>query len=155
MLVAFYKGSRPFPQCLFNITVRWVMNSPYSHCESIFGVDLSKPVPCGSSSFIDGGVRVKDILLDPEHWDVLDVPCFDAEQSKQWFIDHAGEPYDVRGLASVVLPMIQDDPDRRFCSEAILASVDYPNSHKIDPGRLFDLCTYLGGARVMIPMPVF
>jgi len=151
MLIAFYKGTRPMPQGLFNVGVRWGMDSRYSHCEAIFGRDLTKPVPCGSSSFIDGGVRIKDILISPDHWDVLNVPAFDAIQSKQWFVAHDGELYDVRGLASVVLPVIQDDPGRRFCSEAILASVGYQNPHKIDPGRLYDLCVYLGG--VVVPLP--
>jgi hypothetical protein len=150
MLIAFYKSTRPMPQGLFNVVVRGLMDSEYSHCEAIFGTDLSRPLPCGSSSFIDGGVRVKEILLNPYHWDVLDVPCFDAEQSKQWFIAHDGEPYDLRGLASVILPVIGDNQDRRFCSEAILASVAYPNSHKIDPGRMYDLCVYLGGVQVYI-----
>jgi hypothetical protein len=138
------------PQGLFNIGVRGLMDARHSHCEAIFGADLTRPVPCGSSSFIDGGVRIKDILLSPNHWDVLDVPCFDMERSRQWFMAHDGEPYDVRGLASVVLPMVGDNPDQRFCSEAILASVAYPNAHKIDPGRMYDLCVYLGGVRIEI-----
>lgn len=148
MLIAFYTGTRPMPQGLFNITVRGVMDSVYSHCEAVFGTDLSRPVSCGSSSFIDGGVRIKDILFNPEHWDVLDVPCFDAGQSRLWFMANDGEPYDVRGLASTVLPLIKDDPDNRFCSEAILDSVGFKNSHKFDPGRFYDLCVFLGGVRV-------
>jgi hypothetical protein len=128
------------------------MDSFYSHCEAIFGADLYRPVPCGSSSFIDGGVRIKDILLRQNHWDVLDVPCFDVNRSKQWFISHDGELYDVRGLASVILPVIKDNPDRRFCSEAILDSVGFPGAHKFDPGRMYDLCVYLGGVGVAVPV---
>lgn len=138
------------PQGLFNVAVRGAMDSRHSHCEAIFGGDLSGAVPCGSSSFIDGGVRIKEILLNPEHWDVLDVARFDANRSKQWFIEHDGELYDVRGLAAVVLPVIRDNKDRRFCSEAILASVGFPNAHKFDPGRLYDLCLYLGGVQVEV-----
>jgi len=37
----------------------------------------------------------------------------------RWFVDHSSEPCDVRGLTSVVLPVIKDEPVRRFCSEAI------------------------------------
>lgn len=151
MLIAFYKATRPMPQGLFNVTARGVTDSDYSHCEAIFGTDLSKPVPCGSSSFIDGGVRIKDIRLNPVHWDVLDVPCFDAEQSRQWFIEHDGDLYDVPGLASTVIPLIKDDPAKRICSEAILASVGFPNARKFDPGRMHDLCIYLGGVSVDIP----
>jgi hypothetical protein len=152
MLIAFYKGTRPMPQGLFNVAIRGAMDSNHSHCEAIFGADLSKPVLCGSSSFIDGGVRIKEILLNPDHWDVLDVPCFDAEQSRQWFMDHDGELYDVRGLASVILPIVGDNPDRRFCSEAILASVGFLNANKFDPGRMYDLCLFLGGVKVSIPL---
>jgi len=138
------------PQGVFNIGVCWLTDSVYSHCEAIFDDDLSRPVPCGSSSFIDDGVRIKEIMLNPDHWDVLDVPCFDAEQSRQWFVIHNGEPYDVLGLASVVLPGLKGDPDMSFCSEAILASVSYPNPNKIDPGRLYDLCVFLGGVNIPI-----
>jgi hypothetical protein len=154
MLIAFYKSTRPMPQGLFNVIVRGAMDSKYSHCEAIFGTDFTKPVLCGSSSFIDGGVRIKEILLNPAHWDVLDVPCFDMGPSKQWFIDHAGEPYDVRGLASTVLPLIKDNPDQRFCSEAILDSLGFYNSHKVDPGRFYDLCLYLGGLKINFALPV-
>jgi hypothetical protein len=150
MLIAFYKSTRPMPQGLFNIAIRGAMDSKYSHCEAIFGGDLSRPIECGSSSFIDGGVRIKDILLNSNHWDVLDVPRFDAEQSRQWFIDHTGEPYDVRGLAAVILPVVGDNPGQRFCSEAILDSVDFHNAHKVDPGRFYDLCVFVGGVRVSI-----
>jgi len=51
--------------------------------------------------------------------DALNVLCFDAVRSGRWFVDHSGEPCDVRGLTSVVLPVIKDEPVRRFCSEAI------------------------------------
>jgi hypothetical protein len=151
MLIAFYKATRPMPQGLFNMAIRFAMASKYSHCEAIFDNDVSKAVSCGSSSFIDGGVRIKDILLNPDHWDVLDVPCFDEARSRQWFFDHDGEPYCVRGLAAVILPVVGDNPGQLFCSEAILDSVDFHNAHKVDPGRFYDLCIYLGG--VVVPIP--
>jgi hypothetical protein len=124
------------------VAVSSVMRNSVYKCEILFLRKYrTKPV-----SNIARGV------INPDHWDVLDVPCFDTEQSRQWFIEHDGELYDVPGLASTVLPLIKDDPAKRICSEAILASVGFPSARKFDPGRMYNLCVYLGGVRVSIPI---
>lgn len=72
MKVAFYKATRPGLEGVFNALVRWWTKGPYSHCELILeerdGLAL-----CGSASWLDGGVRLKWIKLNPEHWDLLPV----------------------------------------------------------------------------------
>lgn len=64
MKIAFYKATRPGLQGIFNVLVRWWTRGPYSHTELVLeerhGLSL-----CGSSSFIDGGVRLKWIKLKP------------------------------------------------------------------------------------------
>ena len=68
MQVAFYKGTRSGLSGLFNRLVRWWTRGPYSHCEVVFTDEPSKDggVLCGSSSKLDGGVRLKFVVLDPE-----------------------------------------------------------------------------------------
>ena len=55
MIIAFYRGRAR----LFNRLVCWWLRGPYSHCEA-----LIDPLPdgrwlCASSSYMDGGVRLK------------------------------------------------------------------------------------------------
>lgn len=59
MKAAFYKGTRPCLQGLYNIAVRAVTKGVYSHCELLFSDDQ-----CASASFIDNGVRFKIISFD-------------------------------------------------------------------------------------------
>lgn len=67
MKLALYKSTRPGLPGLYNRLVRWWTDSEYSHCELVFSDGM-----CGSSSWLDGGVRLKRIELDPDHWDVID-----------------------------------------------------------------------------------
>lgn len=59
--------------------IQWWTGSIYSHCELV--VDGA----CYSSSAMDGGVRCKRIDLDPEKWDVVDLPWAEAEQVTSYF----------------------------------------------------------------------
>lgn len=131
-------------QGVFSRVVRWWTNGPYSHCEAVFGSDLSIPVLCASSSFLDGGVRLKEILLDPAHWDVLDVPAIDQHNVEAWFRDHLGQKYDVAGLLSVISP-VRHDKSKWFCSEAIAAGAGFPEAWRLDPRRFYDVCLFVGG----------
>lgn len=69
MKAAFYKGRKR----LFNRLTAWWLRGPYSHCELIVGTDLQGRSICASSSFMDGGVRIKAMHLDVEHWDLVEV----------------------------------------------------------------------------------
>lgn len=69
MQVAFYKGRKR----LFNRLTSWWLRGAYSHCELLLGTDPLGRTICASSSFMDGGVRVKHMVLDPAHWDVINV----------------------------------------------------------------------------------
>ena len=70
MKAAFYKATRPGLQGLYSRAARAVDRGPYSHCELVFSDGLS-----GSASYIDGGVRLKRIDFDPEHWDFIELPA--------------------------------------------------------------------------------
>jgi hypothetical protein len=125
--VAFYKGKTRF----FNRAVAWWTRGPYSHCELI--VDGKSY----SSSFLDGGVRVKEIVYDPEHWDIVDVPWADAAKAVAWFEAHMGLKYDVVGLAGFVVRRVEDDRGKYFCSEAVASSLGYEDAWRFDPNTLY------------------
>ena len=130
MKVAFYKGKKR----LFNKLTSWWLRGPYSHCELILE-DSEFGSLCASSSFMDGGVRVKVIALDSEHWDVVDVDG-DAAFARKWLNDHAGEGYDTLGLIGFIARVIKQDKRRWFCSEAVAAMLQIPDPWRFDPCNL-------------------
>lgn len=127
MMLALYKGTRPGLAGLFNRVVRWWDRGPYSHCELIFSDGIS-----GSSSFIDKGVRLKKIEYSPVRWDFFEVNA-DEQASRQWFIDHTGAKYDVRGLFGFVFRRVSDDKQKYFCSECVMAAMGYFEPWRFGP----------------------
>ena len=130
MQVAFYKG----PGGLFDrVTRLWLMGK-YSHCEIVLAYKDGRAV-CVSSSLPDGGVRVKDIALDPGHWDVIEV-AGDLAYARQWMDEHAGQGYDVLGLVGFVARVLGHDKRRWLCSEAVAAMLGIPEPWRFDPCSL-------------------
>jgi hypothetical protein len=144
MRVAFYKGQKR----AFNRIVSWWAAGPYSHVEAIVddAGDLAGPVLCASSSFLDGGVRIKEILLDPEHWDVMDVPAFDDAQVHAWFEAHLGDGYDLIGLLSTWAP-VRQDKDRWFCNEAVGTAGGLREAWRFNPNGFAVVLERLPGSR--------
>ena len=95
--LALYKGRGK----LGNRITRWWTGSIYSHCELVVcGV-------CLSASFMDGGVRAKQIDLDSGHWDVIPLPWADVAQVLAFFEQTKGRAYDWLGLFRGHLPQMQ------------------------------------------------
>lgn len=148
---AFYKGTdKPF-----NKLVSWKMEGPYSHCEAVFEFDPETGLYlCASSSFMDRGIRFKDIGLNPAKWDIIDVPGIDGDDVKSWFMDHLfyvdanGQwrrtPYDVRGLVSFLIP-VGHTPEGYFCDEALGAAIGLVEPHRFEPNGLACILERLGG----------
>ncbi len=114
---------------LFNRGVRVWDRTPYSHGELIFSDGMS-----GSSSFVDGGVRLKKIIYSSDRWDFFKVEGKDEATARQWFIDHAGQPYDVAGITGCVIGPIPEDKNKSFCTEAIMAALGYSDPWRFRPG---------------------
>lgn len=131
MQVAFYKGRAR----LFNRAVSWWLTGSFSHTELVLDEvdDLSV---CGSSSFMDGGVRIKWMKLDPAHWDLIDVDE-DYVKAAQWFREHNGEDYDLLGLLGFVWRRGTGDRSKHVCSAAIAAALGYPDPWRFDPMTLW------------------
>lgn len=127
MQVAYYKGRTR----IFNRVVSWWLSGPYSHTELVLD-EVDGLSECGSSSFMDGGVRVKFMKLDPEHWDLVDVDG-DVCKARQWFRDHRGDQYGLLGLLGFVWRRGTRDNNKRICSEAIAAALGYVEPWRFDP----------------------
>lgn len=132
MMAAFYKSTRPGLAGLYNRLVRWWERGPYSHCELIFSDGLA-----ASSSYMDGGVRFKRIVFNPDNWDFIELPeNFDESAARAWFVEHEGEPYDLRGNLSFALDFIPNDPSKSFCSKALGAALGIIESWRLGPNGL-------------------
>lgn len=135
MQIAFYKGTRPGFQGIFNRLVRWWTNGPYSHCEMVI-----KTLPCGlslcaSSSFIDGGVRFKYIRLHPDNWDLIKINANPVEVAK-WFELRKGAGYDTLGLFRFIGQRGDGHKDKYLCSESCGGSLGIVEPWRLDPNTL-------------------
>lgn len=132
MQIAFYKGRTRF----FNRLVSWWLSGPYSHAELILDTDAGGYAACASSSFLDGGVRLKYMRLDPEHWDIVDVQG-DKATAWAWLKEHDGDQYDTFGLLGLVWRRGKGNPDKVWCSESVAAMLGYDEPWRFDPMTLY------------------
>lgn len=128
MRAAFYKATRPGLQGLYSRGVRVIDHGPYSHCEVVFSDGM-----WGSASFVDGGVRLKRIAVDPAHWDFLDLPSGLEAYARDWFERNVGAPYDLMGNVRFVLPWLRDSERGWFCSEALGAALRWSEPWRYGP----------------------
>ena len=138
MQVAFYKGRKR----LFNRLTSWWLRGPYSHVELVLGYDEAGQAICASSSMMDGGVRVKHMRLDPEHWDLVDVSG-SADAAWSWLRKHEGAGYDYLGLLGFVARVIGHSKSRFVCSEAVAEMLGIPDGWRFDPCSLYAAVSYL------------
>lgn len=131
MRVAFYKGTRPGLESIFNYLTRWWLRGPYSHCEVIFSDGWS-----ASSFFLDGGVRFKYIEYNPDHWDIVEVN-HSEQKARDWFVKHNKQKYDTFGLLGFVFRIIGGHPKRWVYSEAVMEAFGYQDSWRYDPCVMF------------------
>jgi hypothetical protein len=137
MKLAFYKGTRSGLPGLANRLVRWWTGGPYSHVELVLEHEPHELALCASSSFMDGGVRLKWIELHPARWDVVDLGSFgNAELARGWFIRRAGQGYDVLGLAGFIWRRRDGSRRRWTCSEACAAALGLPEPWRFCPNTL-------------------
>lgn len=131
MQMAFYKGKKR----LFNRLTRLWLRGPYSHCELILGTDHNGLAICASSSFMDGGVRIKHMPLNPDHWDIVEVGG-DANNAWHWLYQHLGDKYDLLGFVGFIFRILGHEKSRWVCSEAVAAMIGVPDAWRFDPCSL-------------------
>lgn len=129
LVLALYKGTKPGIPGLQNRLGRLLDRGPYSHTELIFSNRLS-----ASSSFMDGGVRTKDIGYSSVGcWDFLPLPIRLEERAKTWFLEHDGLKYDILGNIRFATGFAKDHPTKWFCSEADMASLGFSEAFRYGP----------------------
>jgi len=138
MKIAFYKGTKSGINGIYNRGVRWIEDGLYSHCEIIFSNGLS-----ASSSFMDGGVRFKDIEYDLAKWDVIDLPWADEKKAITYFTQRLGKPYNLRGNLHFIFGFIRGDSDGEFCSEACAGALGIVNPWQFAPNQLFNVVNFM------------
>ncbi|MBY0556561.1 MAG: hypothetical protein K2P77_05090, partial [Burkholderiaceae bacterium] len=115
---------------------RWT-RSAYSHCELVFSDGWA-----ASSSFIDDGVRFKQIQFDPEHWDFIELPAALEHTARAWFEEHEGDRYDLWGNVRFIVSPVHDSRQAWFCSEAVAVALGIPDAWRFDPGALYSVLKY-------------
>jgi hypothetical protein len=131
MKAAFYKGTHPGIPGLYNRFVRWWTRGIYSHAEIVFSDWTS-----ASSSFMDGGVRLKTIKFDPAIWDFIDLPDELEPAARAWFVEHEGKAYDYWMNLRFCFGFMPDSKDKYACSEACMASLVFTDSWRFDPNAM-------------------
>lgn len=125
---------------------RLAQKGPYdyvTHCEAILHEYEDGSVEIGSASLRDGGVRMKRVTLDPDHWMIVDVPAWSAIVARKWFVANAGIPYDVRGAWSLFLPGSADGR-RQFCNKAVGNSVGVAAAETFSPATFAAMTVTFG-----------
>lgn len=131
MRAAFYTGTRPGISGLYNRVVRWWEPGDCSHCELIFSDGMS-----ASASFMDKGVRFKEIEYDPTRWAIVELGIqFDEAGARQWFELHDKEEYNVIGQMHFVVSPIRIDHGY-WCSSAVAASLGMKDPWRYGPNLL-------------------
>lgn len=134
MKLAMYKGKG----LIGNALVRGWTGSPYSHCEIV--IDRS----WYSSSLMDHGVRKKEIALNADHWDFIDLPEHRVYGVLSYFELTKGQRYSWLDLArSQVFNSGADEAGAAFCSEWCAAALGLPNPTSYSPKTLAELVTWL------------
>lgn len=106
-----------------------------THVEAILAEHPEGTVDIASSSVRDGGVRIKKkVRLDPKSWIVVETP-FDVEKATQWFIDHAGEQYDLFGAIATWIPIQWKQKNRWFCNQAVGAATGMKSPEILGPAQ--------------------
>ncbi len=146
MRVAFYKAVHPDYTGIYSRGVQIWTKSIYSHCEIIFSDGQS-----ASASFLDHGVRFKEITYDPAKWDFVDLPDSFEADARAWFVKHEHESYDLLGNLHFVISPIGDDKTKWFCSEAIAAALGLTDAWRFDPGDLYPVLVRL--SQLTMPAP--
>lgn len=133
MKIALYKAIRPGVQGVFSRAARGLLRSIYSHGELVYSNGDS-----ASCSFIDGGVRTCDdtkfprIVFNSDKWDFFSI-VGDEQRSRDWYKEHAGMQYDLRGMLACALPVLGHNPVKTICTASIAESFGWSDSWRYTP----------------------
>lgn len=135
LYVAFYRGHGH----LTDWVIRKATRSDFSHVELIRADErprLGEVATCLGASGRDGGVRIKEIRLDPEKWRIYHVRWAPDET---WERAEAklGEPFDLLSMLTTQLFNFRRGRRGRWCcSELVAYALGLDMPHAYSPGDL-------------------
>lgn len=140
LYLALYKGNREgwgivsIKARIGDWLTRKITRGIYSHCE------IAYPLPCGgyacySSSIRDGGVRIKEMDLPSEKWDLIPLETVPVSHLEEVWQAARGKKYDWTGAIGTVLK-IRQRPDKWFCSEFCAAVMGIDDDWRFSPNDL-------------------
>lgn len=140
----FYKAKGRF----FDKLIRWYTKEQYSHCEIYFNGNCMF-----SADAWENKTRFKQMAINPDSWDIVDIPVTSKEIAKiyDFCIQQEGKKYDWSGIASFMFPLAKPGFNRWFCSEICTAALQeigkllWVAPEDTTPGQLYKLLT---GAKI-------
>jgi hypothetical protein len=91
---------------------------------------------CLSSSMMDGGVRIKLIKIASANWDIVTVrTSMTTDDVWAWFHEHSNAKYDYAGALRYRLPLLKQNPKKKYCSEVVCEILRMDRSYH--PNGLF------------------
>lgn len=122
-----------------------VQKGPFActtHVEAIHCEHSDGSITMASSSIRDGGVRSKDILLNPLRWNIVDVPMWDVQDSIKLLTLTQGSKYDLRGAIATAF-IGSPQAGRYFCNQWV--GLPYLQaSATFGPNHFHAICLSLG-----------
>lgn len=137
--IAFRYGDTRF----FSRAVTWLRGGDSAHCELAhkWRGDFHT---CTSASFMDGGVRQKQMPLPADKWRIYELNGISDKEVDEWFVTNHNKKYDVIGLLGFVWRQIEGSSRRLFCSEAVADIIGLPEPHLYDLRTLESVCARFG-----------
>lgn len=130
--IGFYRGrhsGNPFSRLL-----AWWQRSDYSHCAVVWQVHEARAYV--SEATIFGGVQTHWRKWDAAMWDVAEVNSADRDAVSAWWVRHSGSRYDWMGLLGFIVRRIKGVSAAFWCSEAVHASLGWPDAWRVDVADL-------------------
>lgn len=114
----------------------------YSHCEIAIALPNGR-FECYSSSYRDGGVRVKTMELPTQKWELLLLDGLSESEVWRYFKVTKGKHYDLFGALGCVIG-IRHHPNKFFCSEWCYNAIFGSNQgFRFSPVQLAEIVSHI------------
>lgn len=134
-----YDDPRLFPRVVVGLR-----GGDSAHCE-VAHAWRGQEHDCVSSSFMDGGLRPKTIVMPAEKWRIYEL------QAREHPLEYLARRtingrvrYDVRGLFGILSPRVGHSLNREFCVETCGAIAGLEQPHLFDLRTFEQVCMLLG-----------
>jgi hypothetical protein len=86
---------------------------------------------------VDGGVRLKTIEYNPEHWDYIELPDQWENEIRLKLATKVGLGYDILGNFGFIFPSFDNTKNKYFCSELMAELLGIEKAQLFNPGTLY------------------